>query len=109
MSTLDIKEDRPDPKPDVPEIAQRFKYRKDLHRPLLEHMQEEFVSFAEYLADLLPEGRYRAMALTSLEQALWAVRSAMEQDPAVGGVAPNTPVPYPHPHPYGAYGYGMVP
>lgn len=67
------------------EVANRFKYYAHPQRvgttvPLIQRLHEEFVGFATYLENMLPDGRHKAMALSSLEESLWAGVAAVLQD-----------------------------
>ena len=70
------------------EIKNRFGFHKatiegdDATKPKHADLRAAFVDFAEYLDDVLPDGRYKSLAFTELEVAsMWSHKSVAETAP----------------------------
>ncbi|QPX71451.1 hypothetical protein SscP1EGY_54 [Streptomyces phage SscP1EGY] len=72
----------------VEEIENRFGFHKatiegdDATKPKHADIRAAFKDFAEYLDDVLPDGRYKSLAFTELEVAsMWSHKSVAETAP----------------------------
>lgn len=72
------------------EIEQRFGFHKatiegpNASAPIHAHLRRNFVNFANYLDEVLPPGRTKALALTDLEKAsMWAHKAIASSAPLV--------------------------
>lgn len=80
------------PKLTEEEIENRFAIHEISPEEMQEHrnVQIDFSMFANYLNSVLAEGRYKALALTSLEEAnTWAHKAITEKDRQARAVPKN--------------------
>lgn len=86
------------------EIRRRFGYHPATDRTAAQHnrLREAYIAFGEFLDEVLPDGRAKSTAFTSLQQSsMWANFGIAEQAPVVvpevgssvktGNSTPQTP------------------